>query len=73
MDKQEGHSVPDSVDKSFPKSCIEEGAVGVQPSDQHGGVGDDGYYLSLSELHVDTKTKVRAHYNMTCIYTLKKL
>ena len=70
MDKKEGHSVPDSVVKSFPKSCIEEGAVGVESNDQHDGVGDDGYYLSLSKLHVDRKTKVRAHYDMACIYTV---
>ena len=70
MDKQEGHPVSDSVYMSFPKSCIEEGAVGVEPNDQHGGVGDNGYYLSFSKLHVDRKTKVRAHYDMTCIYTV---
>ena len=70
MNKQEGHSVPVPMYHSFLERVVEEGAVGVQTDDQHDGVGGDRDHLFLSKLHVRWKTKVGAHPNLTCIYSL---
>ena len=58
MDEQEGHPVPVPFHESLPQHVVEGGTVSGQPDDEHKGIGNDGYDLGISKLHIVRKTKV---------------